>query len=760
MPDCPPPVDAGPLVGGRDRARVARGRGRSPGWLAVLCAVALLAGCGPLPWNHPYRADHRGDANSPDDAGTLYASFRERPRHLDPARAYSSDAYQFVGQIYQPPLQYHYLKRPFELVPYAAAELPRPRYADAAGRALPADAPAERVAYSIYDVRIREGLYYQPHPALARDAAGELRYLRLDEGALARIATLADFEHAGTREVVAADFVHQIKRLAHPRLQSPILGKMGGYIVGLSDLAGRLREQSKGLPREAFLDLEQQRLEGAQVIDRYTFRVIVKGKYPQFAWWLAMPFFSPVPPEADRFYSQPGMARRNLSLDTFPLGSGPYHLAENDPNRRMVLLRNPHYRGEVYPAEGAPGDREAGLLVDAGRVLPLTPRIVFSLEREQIPYWNKFLQGYYDTSGIAADTFDQAVQMSGSGEIGVSDAMAGRGIRLETSVATSTFYLGFNWLDPLVGGGPPGDAAARERARLLRHAISLAIDQEEFISIFRNGRAIPAQGPIAPGIIGYREGEAGLNRYQYEWVDGAPRRRLLAEARRLLAEAGWPEGRHAKTGQPLVLHLDTTGAGAGARSRIEWYVQQLARIGVQLVPRVTDWNRFQEKLRQGNVQLFFLGWNADYPDPENFLFLLHGDEAKVGRDGNNAANYRNPEYDRLFMQMRAMENGPARQALIDRMVEILRHDAPWAWGFHPVDFTLRHGWLHNSKPNTMAQNELKYHRVDADQRLRLQAQWNRPVLWPLALGGALLLALAVPAWTGWRRREQARGRAS
>jgi len=755
MPDCPPPGTSVAHAREREPARV----DPAPGWgrraALALLLPGLLAACGPLPWNHPYRAE----ASRGDDAGTIYSSFRERPRHLDPARAYSADAYQFVGQIYQPPLQYHYLKRPFELVPYAAAEQPRIRYVDAQGRELPADAPAARVAYTLYDVRIREGQTYQPHPALAVDATGAARYAGLDERALRRVATLADFEHVGTREVVAADFVHQIKRLAHPRLQSPILGKMGGTIVGLSDLAARLRAQAKDQPRDAYIDLDDHRLEGAQVVDRYTFRVRVHGRNPQFIWWLAMPFFAPMPPEADRFYAQPGMARRNLSLDTYPLGSGPYLLAENDPNRRMVLARNPNYRGESYPAEGAPGDREAGLLSDAGRALPLTERIVFSLEREPIPYWNKFLQGYYDTSGIAADTFDQAVQVTGAGEVAVSEEMAARGIRLETSVATSTFYLGFNWLDPVVGSGPPGDAAARERARLLRHAISLAIDQEEFISIFRNGRAIPAQGPIAPGIIGYRDGEAGLNRHQYDWVDGAPRRKPLSEARRLLAQAGWPGGRHARSGQPLVLHLDTTGSGAGARSRIEWTVQQLARIGVQLVPRVTDWNRFQEKLRQGNVQLFFLGWNADYPDPENFLFLLHGEEAKVGRDGNNSANYRNDEYDRLFVRMRAMENGPAREALIDRMVEILRHDAPWVWGFHPVDYTLRHGWLHNSKPNTMAQNELKYHRVDAAQRQRLQAQWNRPLLWPLGLAGVLLLALLLPAWAGWYRREWARGRA-
>jgi len=75
------------------------------------------------------------------------------------------------------------------------------------------------------------------------------------------------------------------------------------------------------------------------------------------------------------------------------------------------------------------------------------------------------------------------------------------------------------------------------------------------------------------------------------------------------------------------------------------------------------------------VQLYFLGWNADYPDPENFLFLLAGAQSKVRVGGENASNYHNPEFDRLFEQMKNMYNSPERQALIDRMVAIARRDA-------------------------------------------------------------------------------------
>jgi ABC-type oligopeptide transport system substrate-binding subunit len=178
------------------------------------------------------------------------------------------------------------------------------------------------------------------------------------------------------------------------------------------------------------------------------------------------------------------------------------------------------------------------------------------------------------------------------------------------------------------------------------------------------------------------------------------------------------------------------------------------QIDVQLVVRSTDYNRFQEKLVKGAAQLFYFGWNADYPDPENFLFLLYGPQGKVKHQGENAANYANAEYDRLFEKMRAMENGPERLAIIGRMQQILRHDAPWVWGFHPKDYTLRHVWLTNRKPTKVGNNTLKYQRVDAALRDRLRAEWNRPVFWQALVAVLALVALALPAWFAHRRRDR------
>ncbi len=697
--------------------------------LSLILLAALLNGCGSA-WNDPYPADDRG-------RNILYTAFTDRPKHLDPVQSYSEDEITFTAQIYEPPLQYHYLKRPYELMPATAVRVPEARYLDRLGRPLPANADPAQIAFTDYIVEIKPSIRYQPHPAFAEQPAD-----------ISSFHTLADFPKRDTRELVAEDYVYALKRLAHPRLHSPILGLMAEYIVGLPELAGELKKSVLAGRHDQWLDLRDARLTGVEVIDRYRYRIRIKGKYPQFLYWLTMPFFAPMPWEADRFHSQPGMAEKNLTLDWYPVGTGPFMLTENNPNARMVLERNPNFRGETYPCEGEAGDQAAGLLADCGKPLPFIEKVVFTREKEQIPYWNKFLQGYYDASGISSDSFDQAVQVGSGGEISLTQDMRMQGIDLSTSVATSTFYMGFNMLDPLVGG-------SSEAAKKIRQAIAIAIDQEEFISIFQNGRGIPSQSPLPPGIFGYREGREGTNPVVYDWSPTGPKRKDAAVAKRLLAEAGWPGGRHAKTGEPLVINLDTTATGVGAKTRIDWLNKQFQKIDVQLVVRSTDYNRFQEKVRKGAVQLFYFGWNADYPDPENFLFLLYGPQGKVKQSGENAANYANPEYDRLFERMRAMDNGSERQAIIDRMLTILHEDTPWVWGFHPKDYSLRHAWLKNRKPTKVGNNTLKYQRIEVAQRSELRQRWNQPVVWPVLM---LLLAgvlVALPAFLNHRRREAA-----
>ncbi len=457
----------------------------------------LLASCNVTELNNPY-------TDNDAELKVLYASFSERPKHLDPAVSYSSNEYRLIAQIYEPPFQYHYLKRPYELIPLAATQLPTVRYLNAQGKLLRDDADEKDIAFSDYIISIQMGIKYQPHPAFVRDTQGKFIYHHIKESILSGVSDLADFKQTGTRELIAEDYVYQIKRLAHPKIQSPIAEIMKQYIVGFDEFS----QQVKNLPKTAIKDLA---ISGVQAINLYQYKIRLKGKYPQFKFWLAMPFFAPMPWEADVFYAQQALIERNITLDWFPIGTGAYYVTENNPNRRMVLSKNPNFHGEKYPSEGEVGDKEKGLLKDAGKALPFIDKKVFILEKETIPYWNKFLQGYYDASAIDSDSFDQAVQISGMGNAQLTETMQEKNIKLQTTVATSIFYLGFNMLDNVTGGDT-------DKARKLRQALSIAIDYEEYISIFSNGRGIASQGILPPSIYGFvsQDKVAGLNPIIYK----------------------------------------------------------------------------------------------------------------------------------------------------------------------------------------------------------------------------------------------------
>jgi len=726
--------------------------------LLVLGATPLLSGCSDV-WNNPHPVGS-------EKTNTMFVPFRERsPRYLDPTSSYSNDETPYTYQVYEPLYGYHYLKRPYELAGRTAVEVAHPRYLDKDGQPLPDDGPGEAVAETVFDVRIKPGIKYAPHPAFARNAKGEYAYHAMRREDVADKHKVTDFKESGTRELTADDYVYAIRRLATPRVKSPSFSTMADYIVGLKEYGERIVEVDRALRKNLaptdrdlpFLDFREHSFAGAEALDRHTLRIRVKGKYPQFKYWLGMTFFAPIPWEAEKFYAQPGMAEKNLTLNYWPVGTGPYMLTDYVENRRHVLERNPNFRGEPYPCEGEAGDREKGYLADCGKTIPFVDKIVFDIEKEGVPLQAKFLQGYYDSPAI--ERLDQGTTML----VAMGDSKEKekeyreKGIRLPTTIEANNWYIGFNWLDPVVGKGDTPEQA--ERNRKLRQALSIALDWEEHIAIFERGQGVAAQGPLPPSLFGYREdGPAAFNPVVYaKGPDGKPVRRSLEEAKRLLAEAGYPDGRDAKTGKPLVVNFDyQSSATPGNKALLDWYVKQFAKIGVQLEVRATDYNRFQDKISKGSVQIFFWGWLADYPDAENFLFMLYGPNSKAltGGNGENNTNYQNPEFDRLYAQMKFLDDGPEKQKLIDRMIEIVQKDAVWSFGYFPTSAAAYHQWITNGKPTQIIRNHIGYLRLDPELRARKTAEWNRPIWWPVPL---ILLALVVgviPAWFAWRRRER------
>ncbi len=729
--------------------------------LVALAGLLLAAGCDNNPWP-------KGEAAT----NTMFSGVIENsPRHLDSTASYWSNDTTFTFQIYEPLYGYHYLKRPYELTPKSAAVVARPRYVDKHGQPLPDDAPAEQVAESIYDVPIRPGMRYQPHPAFAVDAQGRHRYHALKPGELGARRTPLDFEHTGTREVVAEDFVYALKRQATTRITAPIFSTFAEVLVGLREYGELIKREDTKLragldPASAdkpFLDFRQWPLAGASAPEKHLLRMRIKGKYPQWSYWMSMSFSAPVPWESDAFYAQPGMAEVGLSADTWPIGSGPYMMAEYIKDRRHVMVRNPNFREDRYPCEGEPGDQAAGLLDDCGKRMPFIDRMVFTIEREALPRQGKFRQGYYDLEVFErVDTgMDYLVGMQDSEE--VRREYLDKGFRLNRGSDVNSYFIAFNMLDPVVGDGPDGPnapAAQRERTRKLRQAISIAIDWEEYSKVFPKKAGQTAMSPLPPGIFGSREGTPeGINPVTHRADGGQPLRRSIDEAKRLMAEAGYPNGRDAKTGKPLVLNYDVYYPPTPERKpEIDWVVRQFNKIDIQVEVRATDNIQFQDKVRKGQYQVFWLGWNADYPDAENFFFLLTCAASKTKFDGENTSNYCSPEFDHLFERMKVLPDGPDKQRVIDGMVAIVQRDAPWTMGFFPWASAAAQQWVHNFKPAVLVRDHGRYMRLDVPQRLAALRSWNQPVWWPLALAAAAVLALVWVARRQLKRRERTNAR--
>jgi ABC-type transport system substrate-binding protein len=357
-----------------------------------------------------------------------------------------------------------------------------------------------------------------------------------------------------------------------------------------------------------------------------------------------------------------------------------------------------------------------------GRPLPFLDRIEFRIEKEKIPEFNKFLQGYYDQSPVIQESFDAVIQ-----EGRLSDDMAARGIQLDRAVDLDVMYVGFNMDDPVVG------SPAGARGRALRQAMSLAIDAKEFTRLFLNGQGVAAQSPIPPGLFGYDP--AYRNRY---------RQPDLEAARNRLREAGYPDGIDPDTGKPLHLSFDTPDTSTRGRLRFQFLVNAWARLGIDVEIAATNYNQFQEKIDKGAYQVYLWGWLADYPDPENFLFLLYGPMARSASGGPNSSNFSDPEYDALFVEMRDLPNGPERLAKIARMREILERERPWIELIHREKFTLFHGWLSNVKTSGIVAPSAKYLAIDPAARAAMRLAWNRPVVWPAYGLAAVVVGVVAP----------------
>jgi ABC-type transport system substrate-binding protein len=391
--------------------------------------------------------------------------------------------------------------------------------------------------------------------------------------------------------------------------------------------------------------------------------------------------------------------------------------------------------------------------------MPFVDTLYTTIEKERTPRKEKFKQGYLDVPEIERPDWGVEFRDDADSSDDVKKLFAARGFKFPVETDITNWYIGFNMLDPVIGKGDTPEQQLKNRK--LRQALSIAIDWEEgYGRIFKYKGGVAAHSPLPPGLFGSREGQGDFHDpYTHVWKDGHAVRRPIEDAKKLLAEAGYPDGRDAKTGKPLVLNYDFQRALTPEfKSENDWMVKQFAKLGIQLEIRATDFNQYQDKTLKGRHQIFWGGWLADYPDAENFLFLMYGPLGRSQHQGDNYSNYDNPEYNTLYRQLQALDDGPAKQAVIDRMVAIVQEDAPWSFGYFPWGGLAFQPWVTNGKPSILIRDMAKYYRVDPELRAAKQAEWNQPVRWPLALLALLALALAWIARRSFKARETATAR--
>jgi oligopeptide transport system substrate-binding protein len=492
---------------------------------------------------------------------------------------------------------------------------------------------------------------YRLFPQLAADmplmsADGKTMTIKLRKGIHFYDPWKKVFPDGKGPEIKAQDFIYSWKRVSDFHLGNTAnYGAMfEGKIVGLEDWWNYTKSHKK-----EEIDWDRP-VAGWTALDDYTIQIKLVQPYPQLRFNLAHMPTSAVCRQA--------VEKLGDDFKKYPIGSGPFVMTDNLPEQRVVLEANPIYRGRM--------DVDGYTKVSDADRLPRMKRVQVDYFSEPVPRWLLFRQGFFDVSTIPRDAFNQAVG-SASGEL--TPEMVKDGVVLKKSEVAELFYTGFNMLDKVVGKNKP-----------LRQAISMAYDRDAFIRIHLNGRGVPANGPIPPGFPTYDP--KAINPYtQFN----------LAAAKEKLAEAEKING-----GPIPELTYLMGGTETQSRQYAEFFVSQMAQIGLKVKFELRTWARFQEMVDDKQAQIFSLGWVADYPDEQTFLQLFYGKNTGVG--GVNSSNYMNPEFDKLYEAAVVMEPGPQRDVLYRKMQDVVREDCPWVYEFYPLAYTLRYNWVNDYFP--------------------------------------------------------------
>ena len=341
------------------------------------------------------------DAPQPAGPKVLRYAIRVAETGFDPAQI--SDLYSrtICQAMFDPPLQFEFLARPYRLRPSTLVALPE----------VSAD-------YRVFTCRVKPGIFFADDPAF--------------KGA--------------RRELIAADYVYSFKRHYDPRLKSNQLYRFeNAKVLGLTELRRELMAAGKPF------DYDRE-VAGFRTLDRYTFEVRLGEPDPRFLDdQLTDVMCSAVAREVVEFYGDEVMQH--------PVGTGAFRLASWRRASLIVLERNPGYREEFHEEDPPAGDplAVAAAAQLRGRRLPIVDRVEIAVIEENQPRWLAFLNGEHDILEEVPPDFADLIIPNNQ----LAPNLQKRGIRMVRYARADAGFSYFNMEDPVVGGYTPEKVALR-----------------------------------------------------------------------------------------------------------------------------------------------------------------------------------------------------------------------------------------------------------------------------------------------------------
>ncbi|NLW91729.1 MAG: ABC transporter substrate-binding protein [Syntrophomonadaceae bacterium] len=292
-------------------------------------------------------------------------------------------------------------------------------------------------------------------------------------------------------------------------------------------------------------------------------------------------------------------------------GTGPFMIKENKDNKQIIMVPNATYHGE-----------KPRLYALSARIYDDADTALADYRQGKLDYLDQIPEGE-----IKAIRQDPVLKK-----------------RFIYKPLLYTYNLGFNI-----------SRAPYDNNYSLRRALNYAIDRKAITEKLLGGSYRPLKGVLPAGINGF---DSNMRGYSLD----------LEKARQLMEEAGYPEG---KGLGPLVIAYDNN---PGNQAVMEALSDQLGQIGVRIQLQPMDWDYYRKQVGRMEMSCFRIGWQADYPDADSFLYNMYHSE-RIGI--SNYHSYNNPQLDSVLSAIRRKDtDSEERIQLLRRAENILVDDAP------------------------------------------------------------------------------------